>query len=88
MDLRNCFEDTHENLNDACNKWISILNGLIKKLKNNPELEELFEKKQELKTFLVTHENSDELYQEKSDNLEKVIENIATLCAQKNKETV
>ena len=96
-DLRNCFNDRQEDINVACNKWLTILNNLIRKSfkrirvnrkQKDGELEELFEKKQELKTFLVTHDMNHSLYDEKSELLEKVIDKIASICAQKNKETV
>ena len=96
-DLGSCFDDCREDINEACNKWFSILNGIIKKCfkkirvkrqKNNPELEKLFEKKQELQTFLTTHENTDDKYEESSEKLEQVFDDIATICAQENKEKV
>ena len=96
-DLRNCFNDSQENINVACNNWLTILHSLIRKSfkririnrkKCNSELEELFAKKQDLKTFLATHETTHNLYDEKSEQLEKVMDEIAIICAQKNKETV
>ena len=30
-DLGSCFDDCREDINEACNKWFSILNGIIKK---------------------------------------------------------
>ena len=59
-DLKLCFEDDDEDFNEACNKWMSILNTSIKrcfrkirikKEKIDPELEALFQRKEKLKTF-------------------------------------
>ena len=96
-DLKNSFEDNNEEIDDACNNWLSVLNNLIKKCfkrirvkkqKNNNELDKLFEEKRTLKTYLSTHEENDDLFDEKSLSLEKIIDDIADICGQKNKETV
>ena len=97
IELRNCFDDETEDLNQACNRWISALNKIIKKCfskirvkkqKPNPVLDELFEKKLELKTFLSLHDVTDDDYDLNMDNLEKVLEDIASICAKKNKDKV
>ena len=96
-ELKNCFEDSHESINYACNKWMSILNNLIKKSfkkirvkkqKTDPGLEKLFEEKQVLKTYLATHDDNDEQVEEKTQKLDKVMDDIADICALKNKEIV
>ena len=99
LELRTCFDNDEEDINVACNRWISILNSLIIKsfkkirIKKNkakdPKLESLFEKKEQLKTYLVVNENTDEdEYDDKKSELENVLEDIASLCAQKNKDII
>ena len=41
-----------------------------------------------MQTFLTTHENTDDKYEESSEKLEQVFDDIATICAQENKEKV
>ena len=97
IDLKTCFENEDEDLNEACSRWISSLNKIIKKCfrkirikkeKINPELDQLFEKKERLKTFLNLHDENDHEFEANSDELENVIEDIAAICAQKNKDTI
>ena len=97
--LLNCFEDADEDLNKACNKWFSILNSMIQKcfkrirvkkqkIISNEDLEKLFEKKEILKTFLANHDESDNEYDKMKEELEKVVEEIAGICAKKNKDII
>ena len=97
IDLRKCLKDINEDLNIACNRWMSTLNKIIKKcfrkicvkkIKPNPVLDELFEKKVQLKTYLALHDANDDEYETNMDNLEKVLNEIASLCAKNNKDKV
>ena len=92
-----CFEDYEEDLNFACNRWLSILNSIIKKcfrkirLKReemNPELQKLFEEKERLKTNIILDDDNDPEYETYNNGLENVLEEIADICAQKNKDIV
>ena len=92
-----CFNDYEEDINVACNQWFSVLNKIIKKcfrkirLKKeemNPELQKLFEEKERLKTNITLNDNSDPEYESYNDELENVLEEIADICAQKNKDIV
>ena len=94
-DLKLCFED--DDFNEACNKWMSILNTSIKrgfrkirikKEKIDPELEALFERKENLNTFLTLHDEDEDGFEKNRENLESVLEEIAEICAKKNKDTV
>ena len=95
--LNSCFDDENEDLNKACNHWLSLLNTIIrkcfrkirlKKVMKDKELEKLFEKKEELKTFLSLNENSHSEYYDKQEELDNVIEDIAEKCAKKNSDLV
>ena len=55
---------------------------------NDNELDELFGKKEELKTYLATNDNTEEGFDEKKDELETILEEIAEKCAQKNKDII
>ena len=68
-ELIDCFNDSNEDLNKSCDKWLSILNNIIKrcfqkirlrKTKPNSELETLFKSKEELKTYLSLHDQDDD----------------------------
>ena len=95
--LRTCFDNDEEDFDKSCNRWLSILNTIIKKcfrkirIKKqvpNKELEKLFEKKEAIKTYLTLNDNTDEKYYEKKEELENVFEDIAEICAKDNKDTV
>ena len=68
-------------MNISCTRWLSILNTIIKKCfkkiritkeKINPELEKLFEKKEELKTFIALHDDTDNAMESNKKELEDV----------------
>ena len=91
-ELKNCFEDENEDIEASSQRWLSILNGIIKKCfkkirinsnKPNKELDELFEKKEELKIELSGKDgNTNEI----DDEIEKVQNEISALCGQKNRD--
>ena len=97
-DLLNCLEDFSD-FNLACNKWLKTFNEIIRKSfkkirlvksKNPPVLEELFAKKETLKRKLDAAEPSDDLdfLMNLEDSYEKVINEIAKVCAERNKDIV
>ena len=92
-ELVNCFDDTEEELEESADRWLSIVNKSIKKsfkrirmnkLKQNKELDSLFQRKESLKSLLISTKDSDSAPIE--DELNEVIEEIANMCAEKNKE--
>ena len=67
-DLKNCFKDCTD-VNAAANRWLKILNSLIKKSfkkirikqqKMNPDLEKLFAEKESIRSKINNLENSEE----------------------------
>ena len=99
-DLLNCFDDPDEDLNISANRWLSTLNEIIKKsfkrirINNrkspNEALENLFKQKESIKQQLAQFENLDDVEKcvETNRKLEKVIEEIAEICALENKKLV
>ena len=97
LELLSCFDDKNEDLNKSCNRWLSTLNKVIikcfskirlrNKKKDNPELDKLFQKKEDLKTYLAVNEKDDE-FVSKEEELETVIEDIGNICAKRNKDIV
>ena len=62
VDLRFCFDDPDEDLNVSAERWLNILNGIIQKCfkriringkKSMKELEDLFQKKEDLNINLA-----------------------------------
>ena len=95
--LSKCF-DGKTDLNDAANRWITILNSIIKscfkkirlgKTPKNSELENLFKHKEKILTNLNLSgkENLAEVEKLKSD-LEETLEKIASICSIKNRKIV
>ena len=97
-ELLECFKK-FENLNDACSKWLKILNDIIRKSfrkirisksKLPPELEILFKKKESLKQKIHEEDAADNIdgVMELEDRLEEVIEEISAICCQRNRDIV
>ena len=95
LHLRNCFEDDNEDVEVASKRWLKILNDIIKttfskiRIKKNcmkPDLEQLFKRKEELKSKLAMGNlnESDILKKELAD----VEQNIGDMCAERNRVTV
>ena len=62
----------------------------IKKGKTNPDLEDLFQRKETLKSEIAIAENNDDYKNHEllSEHLENVEEQISNLCSNKNKQIV
>ena len=97
--LNHCFDNTNEDIEESSKRWLKIVKNLIKysfkkiRIKNNkisPKLEKLFQEKERLKSKLAEIENENynvtkvKLHKE----LEEVNEDIAKICAEKNKNLV
>ena len=99
-ELVNCFSDTTEDFNTSCNKWLSIINSIIKKSfrkirvnhKSSPNLtlDNLFKEKEILKTRISEFDSNGNLEESMkvTEELEKVDEGIADHIATKNKKIV
>ena len=98
-ELTNCFNNEEENLDDSSNRWLKILNKIIKKafrkvrIKKNkisPELELLFQGKEALKIKIAEKENEEsfDVAAELNEKLVVINEKIAHICAAKNKAIV
>ena len=96
-ELLQCFHDMSD-LNSAANRWLKILNDIIRKCFKkvrlgktfkNVELENLFEKKERIMTAISQAGKEEiELLFNLNNNLEDTSEQIASICATKNKEIV
>ena len=101
-DLKKCFDDCKD-INEASTKWLKILNNLIKKSfkkirikkqKVNPELDNLFDEKESIKSKISELENKDDLCDffdelfELDEQYDDVVDKISNLCSLKNKELV
>ena len=97
--LNHCFDNTNEDIEESSKRWLKIVKNLIKysfkkiRIRNNkisPKLEKLFQEKERLKSKLAEIENENynvtkvKLHKE----LEEVNEDIAKICAEKNKNLV
>ena len=95
-ELKNFFNDKNEDIETASRKWLKhirlILKSSFSKLRIrkenlNPKLQLLFQQKESVKAKIAVFEKEnnfnkiDELYE----SLDNINENIATICAQKNK---
>ena len=99
-DLLQCFTDSTEDFNTSCDKWMFILNNLIKKSfkririnhKKSPNLplDNLFKLKESLKSKIYECNSNNDLEGslDAEDKLEKVDEDIADLISAKNKKIV
>ena len=98
-DLKSLFLDENEDLDHSSQKWLRTVNKIIscsfskvriKRGKINPDLEELFKKKESLRARIAAAENDDEYMksEELHEELEHVIELISQLCSDKNKKIV
>ena len=94
-ELMSCLDDTNDDIEQPANRWLSEVNKIvkhsfkrirIKKQKHNEDLDPLFERKEYLKSALKTN-NDDQLEESLEEELEKVTDEIAKLCAEKNKDT-
>ena len=63
-------------------------NRIKKQKTKDTGLEKLFEEKEELKTYIALHDNTDDCFDDKESELENVMEEIASICAQKNKDII
>ena len=101
-ELRNCFTDCTD-VNKTADKWLKILNKLIKKKfkkirikpqKMNPDLEKLFSEKESIRSkinILENSENVEEVIDEVfglEEEYEDTVDRISTLCADRNKNLV
>ena len=97
--LLDCFANDEEDLNLSCNKWLSILNTIIQncfkkirikkqKVHQGEDLEKLFKKKEELKTFLTVNDETENEYDNKKQELDRVVKEIGDLCGKKNKDMI
>ena len=97
-ELLKCFAQFSD-LTSACNKWLRVLNQTIRKSfkkiriskwKNPSDLNLLFQKKESIKQKIneaEANDNLDELMN-LEDDYEEVTEEIATVCAQRNRDIV
>ena len=96
-DLKHCFEDDTENIEDSSRRWLKIVKNLIKssfkkirirKNKLPPSLEKLFHEKEGIKSQIAEKENLNEMDEvfKLNDDLENVTEEISQICAEKNKD--
>ena len=95
VELRECFNDEDEDLEVASKRWLSLVNKnikrcfkkiRIKKGKIDKELEELFQKKDRLKTMLAQTDENNPKADEIEDEIEKVVDDIANHCGKRNKD--
>ena len=101
-DLKNCFNDCTD-VNKAADKWLKILNNLIKKSfkkvrikqqKMNPNLENLFASKESIRNkidSLEKREDAEDVIDELfglEEQYEVTVNKIAEVCANRNKEIV
>ena len=93
-DLETCFDNPDEDIEISSNKWLKLVNNLIKKSFNkirirpvqmSPELQALFQEKEQLKLKIVASDNHDTNLK---DALEEVDLKIAEKCALRNKTIV
>ena len=96
QELMTCFDDPNEDIDQSASRWISEVNKNIKRSfrririkirKSNKDLDPLFERKEYLKSVLKT-KVGDQSEESLKEELENVTDEIAKLCAEKNKETV
>ena len=98
-ELRECFDDARDNLEESSQKWLKTLKKTIKssftkirvkKTKISPKLEMLFQEKESIKTKIADKENLEDIeaVAELNDKLNKVTDKIANICAEKNKALV
>ena len=98
-DLKFIFDDEQEDINIAANNWLSVVNHIIKasfnkirikKQRNSEELNSLFKEKEDLKKSLAVFENAGDTFNVTTakENLEKTMEKIGDICAEKNKRLV
>ena len=96
-ELKCIFDDEEEDLNFLANIWMKKVNQILrscfskirlKKQRNSDELNELFVQKENLKKTLALHKDDSINVTLAKDNLEKIMEKIGVLCAEKNKKLV
>ena len=97
--LKSLFNDENEDLEVSSQKWLKAVNQIIyssfskiriKRGKIDPELEELFHKKEGLKVKIAIAENDEDHTNHELliEQLENVSEEISNLCSDKNKQIV
>ena len=97
--LKSLFNDENEDLEKSSLKWLKAVNQIIsssfskirlKRGRINPDLEELFLKKEDLKAKIAVLENEEdyENHEPLVKQLENVSEQISQLCSDKNKQIV
>ena len=95
-ELADCFSDEEEDIDISSKRWLKIMNKIIGKSfrkirlgksKANPELETFFMKKENLMESLSKAESRDDFHAQEDikSSLNEVIEQIASLCCEKNK---
>ena len=96
--LNALFIDENEDLEKSSLKWLNTVNKIIsssfpkiriKRGKLNPDLEDLFNKKECLKAKIaIAEKNYEDDYEQLSEQLEDITEQISQLCSEKNKQIV
>ena len=97
--LRSCFNNEDEDIEISSKRWLRILKDIMKscfkkirvrKDKLKPELEYLFQQKEDIKIRLANAENSQDSDQAQAltIELEKVETQIGNICAERNKNLV
>ena len=97
--LRTCFDNEEEDLESSTKRWLQILKTTIKlsfkkiRIKNNklqPELEKLFRRKESLLYDIADLEDQENFVKAAAvrDDLNKVQNSIADICAKQNKAKV
>ena len=98
-DLNHCFDDEDEALENSSKRWLKLLKNIIKrsfrkirmkKSKLKPELENLFQQKETLKSQLAEKVNQEDLDDviKLNQEIDNVSEKIANICAEKNRDIV
>ena len=97
--FRELFNDEKEDLEVSCKKWLKNVDRIIalsfkkiriRKSKINQNIEEMLQKKENIKAKMAVIENDedDEKYEELNKELEEIIEQISQSCSDKNKQVV
>ena len=96
-ELEHCFDDPLEDIEVSSQRWLKIVKKLIKtsfskirirKNKLPPKLEKLFLEKERIRSKIAENENFNNVDCSLLEELEQVNEDIAKICADKNKKLV
>ena len=97
--FRELFNDEKEDLEVSCKKWLKNVDRIIalsfkkiriRKNKINQNIEEMLQKKENIKAKMAVIENDEdnEKYEELNKELEEIIEQVSQSCSDKNKQVV